>query len=140
MSGRNRSANATWVKPSSTARATSIAIACSYWSFEHGDGIGTCHSARPSPYAALGRDPVRPEGIAVPQLDDHLWRARQDRFGAHADGLAFDVADHIGAARRFEHVVQKSVAAARLDAPQRSRFASKDQQRLRARTLRDAGA
>src|SRR5207248_2458367 len=160
----NRSANATWVKPSATARATAVAIACSYFSFAQGDGMGTFHSGSPSASAWASSSSIltaciatRPavsltvvnspatsvslrERSAVPQLDDHFWRARQHRFCAHADRLSFDVADGIGAARRFEHVVQKSVAAAGVDAAQRSRFASKDEQRLRARAARDPGA
>ena len=56
--------------------------------------------------------------LRVAQLDDDLGRACENHLGCHHHGLPLEVRQRVRPARRFEHVVEKPVAAARVDTAQ----------------------
>src|ERR1700687_623597 len=66
MSSKNRSAKAMCVNPSATARSTTPRIACSYASFEQGEGSGTVQTGRASAAAWAARCATRTACIATP--------------------------------------------------------------------------
>src|SRR5206468_6445804 len=56
----------------------------------------------------------------------------------HLNRLSRNIAERVAAARRVEDVVKKPVAAARVDAPKRSRLAAEHEKRVRPRAPGDS--
>ena len=84
---------------------------------------------------------LRCSAVMSPALSSRMisGRTRQDELARRLDGLLLDVREDVLSSGGDQHVVEKADAAARVDATQRQRVATEDQQGSWFRSAGDAG-